>query len=182
MIRTLLVPLLSAATLSAPALAQDWVVDRAASSVTFVTTALGSEINGRFETWQADITLDPADLATASIEAAVMTASGATGNGEIDSAMRSEAGLAPASHAAARFVSDSIEATADGYLARGTLTLRDQSRPAELPFTLAINGDRAVADGHLDITRADFGIGASSWGAAAAEVRVQMHIEADAAQ
>jgi polyisoprenoid-binding protein YceI len=184
MLRTHLValsPLVALAALTAPALAQDWTVDHDASSVGFETTVSGGAVSGGFETWTADITLDPDNLEAASIDAAVTTASGSTGNRQMDDSMLSNAGLNPTDFETARFVSDDIRATETGYEAHGTMTMRGSEQPVVMPFTLAIADGRAVADSRFVIARADFGVGGSSWGSAAAEVTLVLHIEADAA-
>ena len=174
----LLAPLLVAA----PALAQDWVVDAAASSVAFETTVSGGTVSGSFPDWSADIHLDPDNLETARIEARVMTASGTTGNVQMDQTMLSNSGLDPVGHATATFLSEDIRATDDGYEAHGTLTIAGTPQEIVLSFTLDINDGRAVADSRYTLARADYGVGSSSWGSAAAEVTLVLHIEADAAE
>jgi len=166
---------------SAPASAQDWVVDTEASLVSFRTQAFGGEVEGRFPDYTAAIHLNPSDLSTARIDAAVTTGSGTTGNPQLDQSMLAADGLAPQDHALARFVSADIRATDTGYEAHGTLTLRGNDQPAVLPFTLTITDGRAVADGAVTIARADFGVGGANWGETAAQVIVELHIEADAA-
>ena len=179
MLRTFLP--LSIALLAAPVAAQDWTIDTDASRVGFVTQAFGGSVEGEFTDYEAAITLDPSDLANARIEARVGTASGSTGNGQLDDSMLSEEGLAPQSHAAARFLSEDIRATDTGYEAHGTLSIRGTDQAVVLPFSLTIEDDRAVADAELEIARTDYGVGASGWGDTAANVTIVLHIEADAA-
>ena len=175
------VAFMSPLLLATPAMAQDWIVDHDASSVGFRTEAFGGSVEGGFSEWQAQITLDPDNLDRARISATVETASGDTGNGEINRSMLSTSGLAPETHAEARFVSEDIRVTQDGYAAHGTLTIKDTARDAVLPFTLDIAEGRAVADASLEIARTDFGVGRSNWGDTAARVTIMIHIEADAA-
>lgn len=174
--------LLTTAVLAAPAAAQDWTVDRDASSVGFQTSVSGGAVSGEFSEWSAEIVLDPDNLDTARIDARVLTASGSTGNGQMDQSMLSGSGLNPAEHEAATFVSDDIRATEDGYAAHGTLTIAGTPQEIVLPFTLDIANGRAVADSRYEIARADYGVGSSNWGSAAAQVTIVLHIEADAAQ
>lgn len=178
MLRTLLP--LAAVFLASPAAAQDWTIDTEASRVGFVTEAFGGSVEGEFTDYEAAITLDPSDLANARIEARVGTASGSTGNGQLDDSMLGEDGLAPQSHATARFLSEDIRATDTGYEAHGTLSIRDTEQAVVLPFSLAIDGTRAIADAELEIARTDYGVGASGWGDTAANVTIVLHIEADA--
>lgn len=174
--------LLVPALLAAPALAQDWTVDRGASSVGFETTVSGGSVSGEFSEWSAQIALDPDNLDAARIDARVMTASGSTGNGQMDQAMLSTSGLDPAGHEAATFVSEDIRATEEGYEAHGTLTIAGTPQEIVLPFTLEIENGRAVADSRYEIARSDYGVGSSSWGSAAAQVEIVLHIEADEAE
>lgn len=174
--------LLPAALVAAPAAAQTWQVDHGASSVGFETTVSGGAVSGEFADWSAEIVLDPEDLETASIEARVLTSSGTTGNGQMDSSMLSTSGLNPSEYEAATFVSGDIRATDEGYEAHGTLAMAGTERDIVLPFTLQIDGDRAVADSRYTLAREDYGVGSSSWGSAAAEVTLVLHIEADAAE
>ncbi len=170
---------------SAPAIASDWTPDPAASTVTFTTEVFNRPLTGSFGTFEADITLDTTDLATARIEGRVSVASGETGNGEYDSEMTGRDGLDAENHPLAVFSSTDISESTDCedgdgqcYLAVGTLTIAGETQPAQLPFRLVIDGDRAFADGQLTVDRADFGIGASTWGEAAETVNVLLHIEA----
>ena len=182
MLRTALLALASSAALSLPATAQDWSVDHDASSVGFETTVSGGAVSGAFDTWSAAITLDPANLDEARIEASVTTASGSTGNRQMDDSMLSNSGLNPVDYETARFVSEDIRATDTGYEAHGIMTMRGSEQEMVMPFTLEIADGRAVADSRFTIARADFGVGGSSWGSAAAEVTLVIHVEADAAE
>lgn len=54
-----------------------------------------------------------------------------------------------------------IEKLEEGYQAEGTLTIKDQTVPATLPFSLDLEGDTARMTGALSLNRLDFGIGKS---------------------
>lgn len=165
---------------SSPAFAQNWEVDTQASSVGFETRAFGADVIGEFPDWTAQITLDPEDLASASISAIVETASARSGNAQIDESMLSDEGLAPQTHPLARFVSDDIRASETGYEAHGVMTIRGVEQVLILPFTLAIEDGHAIAEGQFEITRNDYNVGVPGWGDTAAEVVIVLHIEADA--
>ena len=95
--------------------------------------------------------------------------------------MTGNAGLAPSDHPEARFLSETITRDGDAYAADGTLTIKGVSQPATLRFTLDINDGRAVADGGLTVERSAFGVGVAGWNGAASEIRIVLHVEADAA-
>ena len=180
MIRASLAALAFALTGTFPLSAQDWVIDTDASQVTAETRVFGQAVTANFAEFSAEITFDPDDLENARISASVSTGSGAIPNREYQSALVSRDGLHPAEHAEAVFVSDEVVATDEGYEARGLLTIKGESRAAVLPFTVEISNGRAVAQGTLEILRADFGVGGSSWAEVAPSVTVRLHIEADA--
>ena len=52
------------------------------------------------------------------------------------------------------------------YTAMGTLTIRGVTKPLTLPFTLAINGGTAKADGTVQLIRTDYGVGQGEWATA----------------
>lgn len=168
------------AVTAAPALGQDWALDRAASTVGFEASAFNAPLTGEFETFSAQITLDPDNLAAARIEASVDTASVALSNSQYRSSLAGSDGLAFETHPHARFVSEDIRATETGYEAVGALTLKGETQPLTLPFTLQIEGDRAVADAAFTIDRSSFGVGAGGWSDVGPSVTVTLHIEADA--
>ena len=174
-----------AALIAAPAAASDWQLDAEASAIDIVTEAFGREVTGSFSNFEADIRLDPSDLANARIEGRVEVESGDTGNPQYNSEMIGADGLDAEDHPLALFTStdvspasDCAEGDGDCYRADGTLNLRGTEQPAALLFRLTVSGDRAVADGELDIAREDFGIGSGNWGNSAQTVRVRLHIEA----
>jgi polyisoprenoid-binding protein YceI len=172
----------AAALLASPAFAQDWVMDRGASAVEFEATAFNAPLTGRFETFSAQIRLDPADLSDARIEAVVNTASFALSDSQYRSNVSGGPGLAVADHPEARFTSEEIRAVEGGYEAVGTLTIKGESNPLTLPFTLTVDGDRATAEGLFVLNRAAFGVGGGDWGDVGPSVSVTVHIEADRAQ
>lgn len=180
MFRPLLASAVIGLAITGPLSAQDWIIDAQASSVTAETRVFGQSAEAQFETFSADIVFDPQDLENASISARVSAASGSMSNREYQSALVSRDGLAPDQHDEIIFVSDEIVAAGDGYEARGQLTLKGETRDAVLPFTVEIENGRAVAQGTLEIVRADFGVGSSSWSEVAPSVTVRLRIEADA--
>ena len=137
-----------------------WVVDRAQSAIEFEAIHVGKAFTGRFEAFEALIRFDPEDLAGSSIRAEIETASSKTGDRQRDSALPSKDWFAAKDHPKAVFDAAEIVKTGDDhYEARGALTLRGATQPVVLPFTLDIDGDRAIATGETAILRTDFGVG-----------------------
>lgn len=172
----------AAALIASPAFPQDWAMDREASSVGFEATAFNSPLTGTFETFSVQIRLDPADLSDARIEAVVDTSSFALSDSQYRSNLTGGSGLAVEAHPEARFVSEDIRAVDGGYEAVGALTIKGETNPITLPFTLEIDGDRAVANGVFTLARSAFGVGGGDWGDVGPSVSVAVHIEADRAE
>ena len=70
----------------------------------------------------------------------------------------------------------------DGYVADGTLVIKDAERPVTLEFDLNIDADEAHATGHANLIRTNFNLGENaSWleqEGIALEVRVEFEIKA----
>jgi len=148
-----------------------WTIDPRASALTFTASQVGSFVNGRFPTWTGEIVLDPAALAGARIDIRIQTPPVTANNRDVDSLLKGGNFLDVQKFQEARFVSSSIaSAGGDRYEARGKLTIRDVTRDAVLPFTLAIVDDpaqpgqlRATARGRLIVRRLDYGVGQNEW-------------------
>lgn len=156
----------AAAVLLAPSLAaaQAWVVDKARSTLAFKGAASGQSFSGRFKTWDAQITFDPANLAAARVAATIAVASADTSNGERDELLPTSAffdarKFPQATFVASRFVSKG----GNRYEASGDLTIKGVTRPVTLPFTLAISGNTAQMTGALTLNRSAFGVGTGQW-------------------
>jgi polyisoprenoid-binding protein YceI len=154
------------ALLAATAHAADaplWTVVPSQSTLTFTGTQTGTPFVGHFKTFTAAVAFDPANLAGSHISATVDMASAATGDPQKDGALPGKDWFDTASFRQARFASTRIGKTGAGYVAEGTLTLRGVTKPVTMPFTFDIAGDTATARGHVDLLRADFGVGQGSW-------------------
>lgn len=165
-----------------------WTIDAKASSLAFSVAQVGSIVSGRFPIWTGEIVLDPAALAGARIDIRIDTRPVSTNNRDVDSLMKGPSFLDVQKFPEARFVSTSISGSGDRYEARGKLTIRDVTRDAVLPFTLAITDDpsqsgrvRATARGRIVLKRLDFGVGQNEWaatGQVANEVTVDLTVVA----
>lgn len=174
--------------------AQDvWAIDPRASSLGFSVSQVGSIVSGRFSNWTGEIVLEPSELAAARIEIHIDTRTAATSNRDVDSLMKGTNFLDVVKFPESRFTASSIAAKGgDRYEAQGKLTIRDITRDAVLPFTLAITNDpaqpgrlRATARGRLILKRLDYGVGQNEWGGTgqvANEVTVDLIVTASRAK
>ncbi|WP_299848856.1 cytochrome b/b6 domain-containing protein [uncultured Roseovarius sp.] len=145
---------------TAPALTQvesDWQVQQGVLSIS--VRQLGSDVTGSFADWTADISYDetPDDLGQhGQVEVTIATTSLTLGS--VTDQAKGAGYLDTGSHATAVFAAD-LMVRDDGHVAVGTLTIRDQAVPVEMPFDLNIDGDTATATGSLSVDRREFGIG-----------------------
>ena len=170
--------------LTPSAAAQDaprWTVQPEASTLGFTAQLQGAPVEGRFARFDADIALDPAAPEAGTIAITVDIASATSQNAQASGAMLTPDWLAADSFAQAVFRSDAITGADGSYLAEGTLTIRDQTVPVSLPFTLEVDGDMAQAQGTITLDRTSFGVGQGEWAKAdlvAHEVEVTFDLAA----
>ena len=166
-----------------------WTIDPRGSSLAFSVNQVGSIVSGKFATWTGEIVLDPSALAAARINIRIDARTASTNNRDVDSLMKGTNFLDVTKFPEARFVSSAITAKGgDRYEALGKLTIREVTRDAVLPFTLAIADEpaqagrlRATARGRLILKRLDYGVGQNEWastGQVANEVTVDLTVVA----
>ncbi|MGQ0531316.1 MAG: YceI family protein [Caulobacteraceae bacterium] len=140
-----------------------WRINPASSSIGFTFSiddgGGANRIQGRFTRWRADIRFDPANLDRSSALVTIETASATTGVSAQDSALPTAPWFDASAHPTATFRASEFSRRGDGYEARGQLSLKGRQRNVNLPFTLIIDGDRAVMNGSLTLDRRDFGVG-----------------------
>jgi polyisoprenoid-binding protein YceI len=166
----------------ASAQAATWTVDTAKSHLGFTGSQSGTPFKGSFGKFAGTIVFDPANPGAGHADITIDTASASTGDQQKDSAMPGDDWFAAAKFPQAHFVASSFKSTGAGaYEAVGTLSIRGMSKPISLPFTLAITGDAAKADGKVQLIRTDYGVGQGAWATAqyvALEVAVDVDIVA----
>lgn len=141
---------------TAPAAENGWRVTDGTLGITI--RQMGSDTAGQFADWSADIVYDP-ETETGQVDVTV-TISSLTLGSVTDQAMGGDY-FDASKHPKAEFSAE-ITKGDDSHLAKGTLTIKGQSTPVELPFSLTIDGDTAQAKGSVTVDRRNFGIGAES--------------------
>lgn len=137
-----------------------WTVDAARSQVGFSASMNDTAFQGQFRRWTARIAFDPARLAQSSVVADIETGSAVTANATRDQALPTPDWFNAAAFPRARFVSTGFRSLGGNrYVATGTLTIRNVSRPVQLPFTLTIANNVAQMQGQLTLDRTVFGVG-----------------------
>lgn len=158
-----------------------WRVASAASTITYSGVHAAVPFEGRFASWSADIRFDPNNLAQSAATVTIQTASASDGVSLHDQSLPGAEWFDVAHHPTATFRTTSIRARGDGYEARGTLTIKGHPIDVTLPFTLTLNGNRAIMDGSARINRRTADLGMDSDPDAAfvsADIVVHVHVEA----
>lgn len=133
----------------------DWTVTQGELGIT--VTQFGSPVSGAFSDWTAAISFDP-DAQEILGEVTTTIAIGSLALGSVtDQAMGTDF-FDASSFPTATFVAN-INAAETGYLASGTLTIKEITMPVTLPFTLTIDGETAEMQGTAALDRRDFQIG-----------------------
>lgn len=145
-----------AARATGPTLEQaqsDWTVTEGTLGIAI--TQMGKRVEGAFSDWTAAIRFDPE---TGSGEVSITVAIASLSLGSVAQQALGADYFDAATHPTAQFTAP-ITRGADGYVAAGTLMIKDHAIPLTLPFTLVLEGTTATAQGQTRTDRRDFAIG-----------------------
>ncbi len=137
--------------------ASEWTVTDGTLAIT--VTQLGSAVQGSFGDWTAAISFDPDGTGVLGDVTTTVAITSLTLGSVTNQAMGADFFNAE-TFPTATFQADITAAETD-YVADGTLTIKDNTVPVALPFTLDIADDTATMTGQLALDRRDFGIGQS---------------------
>ena len=135
----------------------DWVVTEGEIALTI--TQFGSPVTGSFDEWTSAITFDP-DATGVMGDVTTTIAIGSVALGSVTSQALGSDFFDAQTFPTAQFAGEITQADT-GYLATGTLTVKDNSMAVTLPFTLELEGDTARMSGSVTLDRRDFQIGQS---------------------
>ena len=156
-------------------IASDWAVEDGTLAIVVVQN--GSEVEGQFADWTADITFEQQDEPGIWGDVRVEIAVSSLTLGSVTSQAKGSDFLAVEKHPRAVFEADLVKVS-DEYEAQGTLTIKDQTVPVTMPFSLRIEDDVADMSGRLTLDRRNYGVGENmqdeSQLAFDVEVRVQL--------
>jgi polyisoprenoid-binding protein YceI len=150
--------------IASPALAANWAIQPAQSTLGFSGVQTGAPFTGVFTQWTAQISFDPANPKAALVKVTIETASAKTGDTQRDTAMPDTDWFD--ANAFPQAVFEATGFTPEGgnkYQTVGTLTIRGISQKVTLPFTLVITGNRAEANGEISLLRTAYGVGQGNW-------------------
>lgn len=173
----------------------DWQVDLNHTEVTFEVRHLFTPVTGKFDTFEVDLTFDPAAPEAAHVSAVIQVASVDTNNDRRNEHLRTPDFFDAESFPTITFESASVRQVGENeYVASGDLKIRDVTRRVDLPITLlgvadipqemqGMLGSEQIASfqAELTIDRRDFGVGTGSWAETAivgSEVKIKLLLEA----
>ena len=152
----------------------DWTVEEGTLEIT--VTQLGSEVSGSFADWTAAISFDETIEGAKKGDVDVTVAIGSLTLGSVTSQAMGPDYFDATQFPTARFVADILPAP-DGYVAEGSLTIRDQTVPIALPFSLQIIEDSAEMQGSLTIDRRDYNVGLNMTDEASLKFAVDISVD-----
>lgn len=154
----------SAALLAAqPAVAQQKLVP-AQSEVQFTARQMGVPLEGHFKKFDAQVSFDPAKLATSKIVFTVDTGSATMGSRETDAELPKATWFNVPQFPQATFQSSAIKALGAGkFEVTGKLSIKGMARDVVVSVTLVQNGATTMATGALPLKRLAFKIGENEW-------------------
>ncbi len=162
--------------------AANWAIDPATSTVSFSGVQNGEPFTVSLPQFSADITFDPANLATSAVTVELPLATMKTETPMVQQEIGGSEWLDVKQFPSATFTASSFRKIDDTHFeANGTLTLRSISKPVVLPFTFTETDGKAHVVGSVTLTRNDFGVGQGDWAtdpSVAQGVRVDIALDA----
>ncbi len=136
----------------------------AQSEISFVSRQMGSPVEGRFRSFDAQVALDPKQLGAAKIVLVVDLASATLGSTETETELRRPDWFDVKKFPQANFTSSAVKPAGAGRLeVVGTFSLKGRSRALSVPVTLTQAGGTTTATGAFTIRRLDFKVGDGDW-------------------
>ncbi len=141
-----------------------WALDQSQSYLRFTADQAGAPFTGTWQRWNADIRFDPSNLAASSARVRVDATSPVTGDNERDSTLLKAEWFDSSVHPEVIFRSIGIFAVeTGGYMATGTLRIRNNEHPIRLTFTHQRVDGKDTITGSVDLDRIELGIGTGEW-------------------
>jgi polyisoprenoid-binding protein YceI len=146
-----------------PAQAQQKLLP-AQSEIGFVSRQMGSPVEGRFRSFDAQVSLDPKQLAAAKIVLTVDLASATLGSTETETELRQPGWFDVKKFPQASFTSSAVKSAGPGRIeVVGSFSLKGRSRPLTVLVALTQSGGITTATGTFTIRRLDFKVGDGDW-------------------
>jgi len=149
-----------------------WNLDRTHSNVTFSIRHFFTPVVGKFTDYDIDLNFNPDDLANSSVKVEMDVNSVNTNNDRRDGHLKTADFFNYEAYPKMTFNSTNITKTGENqFLMRGTLTIKNVTKPIEIPFTLLGVADHpsrentvvAGLEGSFKMNRLEYGVGTGDW-------------------
>jgi polyisoprenoid-binding protein YceI len=156
--------LLATALHAAPALAETGKLVPTQSEVQFVTKQMGVPVDGRFKSFDAQVTLDLNKPETGSVIFSIDMLSASLGVPETDAEMPKPTWFNAAKFPKATFKSSAIKGLGGGkFEVAGKLDIKGTARDVTVPVTITQAGPNSTATGSFVLKRLEYKIGDGEW-------------------
>ncbi len=143
-----------------------WDILTEQSELSFTATQYGQEFSGTFD-FYGQIFFDPNNLTESKAFITIDIASIKTGSEDRDSQAKSDEWFDSLAFPTAHFTSEKFTKTPEGYIAHGTLKIRETEQNIDLPFQLNFtkkdNEEHVHMTGQIEVLRLDYNIGQGQW-------------------
>lgn len=139
--------------------AANWVIDYAQSSLTYRMDFSGTTHQGKAGDWNASVSFLPDNLAASKAEVVINSSSLTYDDSYVAENIKLSDGLDTAKYPQIKVTLDTFERSASGFIAHGSITIRDTTLPIDLPFQLSEKDGVTHVTGTAQIERLAFGIG-----------------------
>lgn len=141
-----------------------WAIVPDISKLQFQAVLYNAPFTGDFKNFDGTILFNPDDLSTAKADITVQLRDVATGDSDRDTNIVGTEWFDTIQYPTAHYVTTRFEkAEGNNYVAVGDLTIRGQTMPLIIPFTLDIENDTAHMRSEFTLDRTNFGIGQGQW-------------------
>ncbi len=150
------------------------------SALTFAYKQMGVAMDGKFNKFAAQISFDPAKIASAQARIDVSLASIDTGSADADEEVAGRLWFNAKTYPLASFVSSGVKQLGGNrYQATGKLTIKGRTLDIVAPVTFQADASKGVFDGSFNIKRLSYGIGTGEWadlGTVADDIQIKFHL------
>jgi polyisoprenoid-binding protein YceI len=136
----------------------------AQSEIVFVSKQMGVPVEGKFQKFDAQVSLDPKQPENGKVVLTIDVDSASLGMPETDAELPKAAWFNSKAFPQASFQSSAIKALGGGrFEIKGLLNIKGNAREIVVPVALSQQGGASTATGSFTIKRLDFKIGEGEW-------------------
>ena len=146
-----------------------WNISPSESHITVAFQQMGTGVKAEFQSFSGDIVFDQDHLEQSHVIIDVDTKSFVSGDKDRDNTAHTKEWFDTEHFPSARFESMTFKKAEDNkYIADGTLTIKETSRPLSLPFSLSLTkldsgNTKAQVSADIVLDRSAFDLGIGSW-------------------